>query len=179
MDCSHYERCERRLHQPAAVLRNAKIPSKQRLCGRCAEANDDFWPQCGDFRIEPGPARRDLRAIWLLVNATLAAWFPFEVLDYVGGVMPLAADAGFFQGSIQQFPGGSDKRTALQIFLIAGLLAHKHDFRMFRALTEYGLGARLPKVAGFAVSRAGAELLNRFRLWEKGRSGSCAFRHLV
>jgi hypothetical protein len=50
---------------------------------------------------------------------------------------------------------------------------------MFRALTKYGLRARLPKVAGFAASRAGAELLNRFRLWEKGRSGSCAFRHLV
>jgi hypothetical protein len=65
MNGGHDERSERRLHEFAAMLRDAKIPSEQCLRGRGAQANDDFRLQRGDFRVKPWPARlRRKRFAW-------------------------------------------------------------------------------------------------------------------
>ena len=101
MNGGHDERGERRLHEFAAMLRHAKIPSEQRLRGGGAQANDDFRLQRSDFRVKPWPARGDFGAAGFFVNAAFAAKFLLEMLDGIGDVGFFAADAGFLQSAVQ------------------------------------------------------------------------------
>ena len=55
------------------------------------------------------------------------------MFDHIGDVGLFAIDACCFQGVIEQTAGWSDKRSACQIFFVAWLLAHKHDFYASRA----------------------------------------------
>lgn len=101
MDGGHKERCERRFHEFAAMLRDAEVPAEERLGRGGAEANDDFRPERGDFGIEPRPARGGLGAVWLFVNAPLAARLPFEVFDGIGDVGFFTIDPRFLQSAVQ------------------------------------------------------------------------------
>ena len=96
-----------------------------------------------------------------------AARFPLEVFYRVGDVDGRSVDARFFRGAaIEQLPRGADKRLALQIFLIAGLFADKHDLRIPRALSEDGLRC-------VAIERAGGAAPRRFaRFSQIARSGN-------
>src|SRR5690606_37691547 len=53
----------------------------------------------------------------------------------------------------QQPPRRADERTAAQVLLVAGLLAHQHDPGARRTLTENGAGGAAVQVAALAGLR--------------------------
>ena len=79
-------RCKRGFEEFAAALRDAEGAAEQSLCGGGAEADDDFGFQQRDFGVEPRATGGNFGAIWLLVDATFAARFPFEMFNGIGEV---------------------------------------------------------------------------------------------
>ena len=65
----------------------------------------------------------------------------------------VAINSRFFQRLIHYFPGRSNKRFTLLIFVIARLLADQHDRRVLRAFAEDGLGRVFVEVAAGADAR--------------------------
>ena len=61
---------------------------------------------------------------------------PFEVLDYVRHVTPIAIDPGLDQSAIEKFAGGTDKGMACAILLIPGLFAEEHDVGVARTFAK-------------------------------------------
>ena len=61
------------------------------------------------------------------MHAPLAAQFVLEVPHGVRHEDALAIDSGGGEGTIEQLPRGADERAPLQVFLVAGLLAHEHE----------------------------------------------------
>lgn len=66
------------------------------------------------------------------------------MLDRIGHVNAPAIDARLRERPVQQQAGGSDKRTALEVFLVSGLLADKHDLGVGRAFSEHCLDSVFP-----------------------------------
>src|SRR5262249_40216552 len=64
-----------------------------------------------------------------------------------------AVDAGFGERAIEHGAGRADERLALQVLLVARLLAHEHDARMRRPLAEHGLRRILVERTAAAVRR--------------------------
>src|SRR5262245_54866147 len=110
------------LHQP-------ELRSEERLRGRRAETDDQRRTDGFELRLEPGTAGDELRHARLLVDASLAARLPFEMLDGVRKVDLRAVDAGLAQRLIQDGPSGSDERSSGTILLIARLLTDEHERR--------------------------------------------------
>src|SRR5712692_2475386 len=144
--------CQWRANQLAPLLGYAELIAQQRLCGCGAEAHDDPRPDGGDLRLQPGAASRDFASIWLLVDTSLAARLPFEVLDGVGHVHLVTIDAGSFERLIQQLARRPDERPALAILIVARLLAHHHQLGRGAALTEHRLRAALVQITAAALS---------------------------
>ena len=63
------------------------------------------------------------------MQAAGAARLPLEVFDGVGDIYFIAVDADFRQDLVEQASSRTDKRPALPVLLIAGLLAHENDVR--------------------------------------------------
>jgi hypothetical protein len=74
-----------------------------------------------ELRFEPGPARRDLDRVRLLVDAFLASRLPFEVLYDIGHVYLTPVDSGFLQTGVEQAAGGADERAPFEVFSVARL----------------------------------------------------------
>ena len=66
---------------------------------------------------------------------------PLEVLDDVGDEGRLAIDPGLRQRLVQEPAGRAHERLALEVLVIAGLLADEHPAGRDRALAEDGLRA--------------------------------------
>ena len=81
-----------------------------------------------------------------LMKAAFAGGLPLKVLDGVGHVDRLAIDARLDQCLVEQASGGSDKRMALEVLFIAGLLADHHYAGVSRAFTKNGLRPELVQV---------------------------------
>ncbi|OBH78330.1 hypothetical protein A5682_21205 [Mycobacterium mantenii] len=130
----------------AALRGHPKIGSQQRLCGGGAQADDDLRSHHLDLGDQPGPARDDLGAARLLVDASLAALAgELEVLDRVGLIDDVRIDAGVLQGAGQQSPRRPDERLAGAVLLVTGLLAHQHQRRAGMPAAEDRLGRILEK----------------------------------
>src|SRR5207237_10487912 len=112
-----------------------------------AEKHDHLALDHLDLRLQPRPARTDLAGVWLLMQPSLAAAGPAEMLDGVGHVDPATIDARLFQAFLQQPAGGADEGLALEVLLVAGLLADQHELRALTALAEDGLGGVGPQLA--------------------------------
>jgi hypothetical protein len=95
----------------------------------------------------------DFQLARLLVDASLAAGLPLEVLDCIGDVSRLAVDRRIRQRTIEEPAGRADKRFAGEVFLIAGLLADEHDVRRLTSGTEHGLRGVLPQRTVATVGR--------------------------
>jgi len=80
-----------------------------------------------------------------------ASLFKLEMLDGIGDITLRAIDVCFLQARVEQPAGGADKWMALQVFVIAGLFADKHDARIVSALAKNQLGGILVKIATFAA----------------------------
>src|SRR5260370_21337044 len=107
-----------------------------RTCGSRPQANDDVGLDLRKFSLQPRTACGDFGVGGLLVNATLAALFEFEMFDCVRNVHIRTVDARVFERAVQQTAGRPDEWLSGEIFLVAGLLAHNDDARARRALPE-------------------------------------------
>src|SRR5204862_593699 len=88
---------------------------------------------------EPVVAGHHLGAVRSLVDATLAARLPLEVLHRIGQIDVLARDSRLCQRPVEFVTGGAHERLALPIFLVSGLLADEHDARGRWTGTEHDL----------------------------------------
>jgi hypothetical protein len=73
------------------------------------------------------------------MHASLAPLDPFEMLDRIGHIHVRARNIRVVESLVQYSPGWSDKRLALAIFHVTGLLANKYHGCLFRPLAEDGL----------------------------------------
>ena len=96
------------------------------------------------------------------MNAALASWFPFEMLDDVGDISFLTINAGFFKGFVEQFAGWTNKRFAFEVFIVAGLLTNEEDFGIASARAKDGLRAAFIEIASLAIGRGFTKGRQRF-----------------
>jgi hypothetical protein len=83
--------------------------------------------------------------------AAFALRFPFEVFDGIRNVHFVARNAGFHQGFVEQSAGRPDEWMALQILLIAGLLADEDHLGVRGAFAEHRLCRAPIQIAPSAV----------------------------
>src|SRR2546426_9249879 len=113
--------------EPAAVPEQAKIGGDDRARRRRAEADEHLGLDRRDLGLHPGAAGRELAQARRLVDATLAALDELEVLDRVRDVEPLPVQPHLDQRPVEHLARRADERRALQILLIAWLLADEDD----------------------------------------------------
>lgn len=131
----------------AAVLCEAKLQPQQILGGGRSEADNHLRLHGLNLHFEPGAAGRYFEGIRLFVEPHLAPWFPLEMLHCIGDVHFTAIDSGGLQAFIQEQPGRPDKRPALLIFTISGLLSYQKQVSVNPALAENGLGSSQIQIA--------------------------------
>src|SRR5438874_3741148 len=153
------ERRERRRNERRALRAHTEFGAEDRLRSRGSETDDDARLDDIDFRLEPRPARSDLRGVWFLVDALFSSWLPLEVLHHIGHVDRRAIDARLIEGAIEQAARRPDEWPALQVFGIARLFADKHHRRGLLPFAEDRLCACLPEVAGLAAGGDNLQLL--------------------
>src|SRR2546429_4425420 len=152
----------------------AKYRADQGLGRGRSQAQHDPRLDLLDLRLEPGPAGADLLRVRPLVDATLAAWFPFEVLHHVRYVGLAAVDPSFFERAIQHLPGRTDERRTGHVLAVARLLADEHEPGSFGSLAKDGLRRALPQVAGTTSGRSLPQLFQRGRASGTGAGASMA-----
>ena len=93
------------------------------------------------------------------MQPALAARLEFEMLDRVGDKNGRAFEPRFHNRAVEHATGRSDERPAGKVFVIAGLLADKHDFRSRRSLAGNHLGGipveRAARAPGFRLTQFG------------------------
>ena len=141
------------LHDLASLPGDAEIAAEQSLGGGGAQAHDQLGLDALDLRFQPGEASGDLARTGLGMQPPFAARCPFEMLDDIGDIGCFSIDSNVGQGFIEQPPGRADERAALEIFLIAGCLAHKHQPSIDRPFTEHRLGGLAKQLATLAIRR--------------------------
>jgi hypothetical protein len=150
----------------AALLCDGHGSAQNRLRSRGSQADHDSRLQDRDLGLKPGLACYHFPHGWLLVEAALAAPYPFEMLDRVGDVNLLAGDAGLRQSLVEHPSRRSDKGTSLAIFLIARLLANQHQIRVRGANPKNRLSRALVEIAPFAGL---GRFAKRFQRWLLGQ----------
>lgn len=80
MDRRYHPLGEWGLDEAAALASDPELPAEQRLSRDRAEADEHPRPHRLQLRVEPPPAGPDLLGVRLLVDASLAARAPLEVL---------------------------------------------------------------------------------------------------
>jgi hypothetical protein len=106
----------------------------------------------------------EISCVWFFMNTTLAARFPFEMLDDVGDVSLRAINVSFFECIVKQTTCWANKGFALEVFFITWLFADEENFSATRAFAKDRLRATLPEVAGFAVGSGVTKRFKRFLL---------------
>src|ERR1051325_2176832 len=147
MHSGKHNRSERRRHALSALGRDLELTAEQRLRRGRPHAHERLRLHDRELVVYARAVRVDLALVRTLVDPPLAARLPFEVLDDVGDVDGFAIDARFFERAIEQFAGRTDERMALQVFVVARLLADEHQFRALRSFSKYGLPRVLPQIA--------------------------------
>src|ERR1700704_1939214 len=149
------------LDELATLQSHTEVAAEQRLRGGGAQEHEEVGLHHRDLGIEPGATGVDLGGIGLLVQATLALWLPFEVLDGVGDIDAAAIDPRLLERLVEDTSGGADERFAFLVLAIARLLSDEHDLGVLGAFAEDGLGAGLVEVAGPAAGGRLAQRLER------------------
>ena len=176
MDGGRDERCEVRVEQLAAVLREAERTPHQRLCRGGAEQHERLRLDHAQLLLQPRAAGVDLEALRGLVDAAAAALLELEVLDGVRHVGLVARDAGRLEPLVELPAGRPHERLAGEVLLVARLLADEHHARPLQALAEDGLGGAAPEVAAAAVGGGLAQRAER-ALFGQERRGVVGFVH--
>src|SRR4029077_7172240 len=150
------------------------------------ERDEEPWPQAADLRRQPRAAGLLFCGIGPLVQAQLAARLGLEVLDGVGEIERPLLKPRLLQSAVEQLPGGTHERHALQILLQTRLLTDQHDLRACRSGPEDGLRGPPPQRACPTIARlapqygevSGGNVLHRLRE-KRGRRGVFSRRHVV
>ena len=144
---------QRGLNGLTPVTGDAKILSKQSLCGTCSQAHHHFRLHHIQFGVEPGAARLDFRDAGLLVDAAFPTFrcCPAEMLYHVRDIDGTAIDACFGERLIKNPARRPDERPAYPVLLIARLFADQHDGGFLGALPKNRLGRISPQVASLAI----------------------------
>src|SRR6185437_2540817 len=150
MDRRHDNWRDARSHPLAALLADTEVSAQQTLCRAGAQEHDNLWACHFNFGVKPGTAGADLECAGFLMNAALAARLPLEVLDDVCHINVIAVDTCGLQCLVEHSAGGPNKRAALNIFFVAGLLSHHEYSRVRVPFAKNSLRAALPQVAAFA-----------------------------
>jgi hypothetical protein len=161
MDGRSRDRGQVALDRPAALLRDPEGAAEQGLRSRRAERHQDARLHDRQLGLEPRPAGCDLGRIRPLVDAALATRRPLEVLHDVRDVRESALDACVLERTVEQAACRPNERPALDVLLIPGLLADKHDLGGRFALAEHGLRRVAPEVARATVRGRLAQGLDR------------------
>jgi hypothetical protein len=152
--CSqNFWRKPRRQHF-AALARDAERWPEDRLCGGCAETNQQLRFHQTQLRFEPRPASSDFARVWFLVDATLTLRFPFKVLYRIRHVNMATIDSRFFECAIHDLSRRSDERFAGEILVISRLFSNQHHWRGFRSFAKDSLRGALVKMACRAIPRS-------------------------
>src|SRR5689334_10488825 len=154
------------------MLRHTKLPAEQRLRCRGPQANHYFGFQDANFRVQPRTTGGNLGCIRFFVDAALSTRLPFKVFYSISNINLRSVNSCFHQSFVQQSAGRPHKGLTLEIFLIAGLFAHKDNFGLPFPFTKNGLRPALPQVASLAFLRC---LLQRRkgRVWRNQTVGRC------
>ena len=112
---------------PPLAHKNHLAPH-QGLRRRGAKRDDKLRPCDGELTVEPPAAPLHLIAIRLPVDTLLAARLEFEMLDRVGNKNRGAVEAGLHDGAVERPAGRPHERPPGEVFVVAGLLTHGHDF---------------------------------------------------
>src|SRR6266705_6694260 len=144
--------------EPAAVPEQAEIGGDDRARRRRAEADEHLGLDRRDLGLHPGAAGRQLAQARRLVDAALAALDELEVLDRVRDVEPLPVQAHLDQRAVEHLARRADERRALQILLVAWLLADEDDAGIGGAAPEDRLGRVTIEGAARAAGRRRAQL---------------------
>ena len=97
-----------------------------------------------DFTSQPLMTRGDLKLSGRLVQAALATQQELEMLYGIRDIQRLTLNTGLGECLVEQSTSRPDERPALEIFLIAWLLAHEYDGRALRSFAKYCLGGVFP-----------------------------------
>jgi len=112
------------------------------------------------------------------MDTSLPARFPTEVLDRVGDVHLVAIEPGIDEASVEQLPGWTDERMALEVLTVTRLLTDDHHPSRGGALAEHGLGAEVVEVAPGADLGCTLERLEVDSRWEEGLRGWVLVGHV-
>src|SRR5262245_15202123 len=93
----------------SALAAHTEITAQQSLSGGSAKTNDHARPRQFKLRLEPWSAGCNLPRAWFGVQAPLAPWLPFKMLDDVGDENVLASESGLFQRLIEKGAGWTDE----------------------------------------------------------------------
>jgi len=162
-------RSPRMFHKQPALFGQTIVGSENRLRGSRAETDNDFGLDCGKFRFKPRPARLDFGSARFLVNPALAALFELKMFDGVGYINDRPVNTSLLQRAIEQTAGRTNEGTSHSIFLVARLLADKHDRSRWRTFAEHRLCSVLIEVASTARLNSFAQ--NRNRLSGRNKIG--------
>src|ERR1051326_2721641 len=163
---------ERRRHELAALNRHFEFRADHRLRRGRSEADDGARLDDVDLRLQPRHASGDLDRIRLLVDASLSARLPFEMLHDVRDVDARSIDARFVERLVEQCARRTDERTSGEILFVARLLADEHHRRRLLSFTEHGLRSGFPKIAALAIDGFESKLVDRLPTHEVGENAT-------
>ena len=103
-----------------------------------------------NLAFEPLIAGRDFPLQRLLVQPTLAAQQPLEMLHDIGHEYAAPVYSRIDKRPIEQLACRPDEWVSLHVLLVARLFTDQHEARVCGSLTEYRLGGVLPQRTGFA-----------------------------
>ena len=84
----------------------------------------------------------DLPDVRAIMNAAFALLLEFEMFDRIGDIGLRTVNSGLAQRGVKHLSCGANKGLPLQIFLIAWLLANKHQLCALRPFAKDDLGRR-------------------------------------
>jgi hypothetical protein len=151
----------------ASLHRQAKFAAHKCLRRRCAQTQDQFRMNRPDFGFKPWLASPDFRGARPLVDSPLAALVEFEMLHRVGHINIRAIDPGFHQGLVENAAGGTDKRAAFAVFLIARLFTDHEQASGAWTFAENRLGGVTVQIATPALARGLAQHIQTAGFWNE------------
>jgi len=133
--------------------------------GAYTEGDDRGWLDELALRVEPDPATFDFVIVRPFVQPAFASHLVLKMFHRIGDEGVLAGNSGISQCLIENPTRWTDERPAGEIFLVARLLAHKHERSVGRTLARHGLSR-------IAVERAPLACRLRFGKLAKAFDGS-------
>src|SRR3954470_24166841 len=122
MDGGQHSRGELGFQHFSPLTGNAERRAKNCLSRRCAQANEQTWPDESQLGLEPRAAGSDLARVGLFVETPFPARLPFKMFYGVRHVDLGAIYPCFLQGAVEHLSSRPHERFAGHVFLVTRLL---------------------------------------------------------